>query len=119
MKVTAKVGRVDTSKASAKAKVAHEKALAATTEAARMDTEPLVPYVTGALRRTAETESKPTKGLLIYGNRSVPYARGQYYNFPNKSWPGTVKQWFEASKSRNAGKWRRITADEYRRHFGG
>lgn len=118
MRISARVGRVSTAAASAKAKAAQEKALVATTEAARLDTEPFVPFVTGALRRTADTESKPSKGLLVYGNSAVPYAKAQYYGFPGKTTPGTRMHWFTASKAANGGKWRRITAQEYRRHFG-
>lgn len=117
MRVSARVAKVDVSKAQGKALLAHRKALTATTEAARVDTEPYVPFVTGALRRTAETESQPTRGLLIYGSSAVPYASAQYYGLPGKTWPGTVMHWFQVSKARNGEKWRRINAQEYARHF--
>lgn len=78
------------------------------TLAAREDTKPYVPYVTGDLRATAETESAPEEGLLVYGNASVPYAAAQYYGCPNKTWPGTQMQWFAPSKAANLTRWIRI-----------
>lgn len=118
MRIRARVSRVDTSKATSKAREAHKKALIATTEAARLDTERFVPFQTGALRRTASTESKPSKGLLVYGSSAVPYAKAQYYGLPGKTTPGTTMHWFVRSKAVNGPKWQRITAQEYRRHFG-
>jgi hypothetical protein len=119
MRVRVRVGKVDTKRAQAKAVIARQKALTATTEAARLDTEPYVPMVTGALRRTAETESIPTKGLLVYGNGAVPYASAQYYGLPGKTWPGTVMHWFDVAKRQHGAKWVRINKQEYARHFGG
>lgn len=98
MSVTAKVGTADLRKAQRKAAPIASAAKAAVTMAARRDTEQFVPYVTGALRGTAERESEPEKGRLVYGNGDVVYARPQYYGCPNKTWPGTVMRWFEHAK---------------------
>lgn len=119
MRVSCRIRSMDFKAVTEKAVQAREKALTATTEAARMDTEPYVPFVTGALRRTADTESKPSVGKLVYGNSAVPYAAAQYYGLPNKTWPGTQMHWFEASKAANSEKWRQIMEREYRRLFGG
>jgi len=119
VKVSARVKRVSVAKAQKKAADAHKKALTATTEAARMDTEPFVPMVTGRLRRSAETESRPSRGLLIWGSMSVPYARGQYYGFPGKSTPGTTMHWFEHAKARFKRSWNKVMASEYKRHMRG
>jgi hypothetical protein len=80
----------------------------AVTLAAREDTKPYVPYVGGDLRRSVELASIPEQGLLIYGGPGIPYARAQYYGLPNKTWPGTTMQWFEASKAANIDKWIKI-----------
>lgn len=87
------------------------------TMAAREDTKPYVPYVTGDLRGTAETESVPEEGLLVWGNASVPYAAAQYYLHPNKTWPGTVMQWFEESKAANMPAWERTAQEAAREVF--
>lgn len=117
MRVSFRVKSVDTRRAVDKAAKAHVRVTTMVTEAAREDTKPYVPYVTGALRRSAETESQPSRGLLVYGSSSVPYARAQYYGLPGKTWPGTVMQWFEHSKAANRRKWERIAKVEYGRTF--
>lgn len=99
MSVTLRVVREDFSTAARKAETAEAAAKSALALAARRDSEQLVPYLTGDLRRTAETESRPEQGLLVYGNAAVPYARPQYYGCPRKTWPGTTMKWFEEAKS--------------------
>lgn len=84
------------------------KVISMVTIAAREDTKPYVPYKLGHLRASAETESIPEQGKLIYGNADVNYARAQYYGCPNKTFPGTTKQWFDYSKAANLSKWIRI-----------
>lgn len=100
MSVTAKVETADLRGAQRKAAPISEAARAAVTMAAMRDTNQFVPYRpgSGALRGTAELESKPEKGELVYGNGDVVYARPQYYGCPNKTWPGTVMKWFEHAK---------------------
>jgi hypothetical protein len=119
MRVTARVKSFDMGPALKKADSTQKRIVTMVTEAAREDTKPYVPYVTGALRGSAETESKPSLGKLVYGSSAVPYARAQYYGLANKSWPGTVMQWFERSKAANKAKWERIAKLEYGRRFDG
>jgi hypothetical protein len=98
-----------------KAERAEKRVKAMVTLAAREDTKPYVPYVTGALRQSAEINSIPEQGLLVYGGPGVPYARAQYYRLANKSWPGTTMQWFEASRAANRRRWETIAEEEARR----
>lgn len=118
MSVTCKIRSIDLSGAAAKGKVVEQRVKTAVTLAAREDTKPYVPYVTGDLRGTAETESIPEQGLLIYGNASVPYARAQYYGLKHKTWPGTCMQWFEAAKAANKLQWQAVAREESRRVCG-
>lgn len=116
------VSTVDVRPALTKADRVKRLAVKAVTEAARMDTLPYVPWVTGNLARTADTESKPELGRLIYGNLGVPYARAHYYGLPSKTkafHPRATMQWFEAARGVRARAWKRIAADEYARHFRG
>ena len=108
MKVSAKLGSCDLSRAIAKAKGMERAVTTGVTLAAREDCKPYVPYLDGHLRGTAETESVPEDGLLVWGNASVPYARAQHYGLPNKRWPGTCMQWFDPAKAANISKWIRI-----------
>ncbi|MDR3053321.1 MAG: minor capsid protein [Coriobacteriales bacterium] len=110
--ITAKVGRIDMAPAIAKGADVARRATTMVTLAAREDTKPYVPYVTGALRSSAEIESAPEAGQLVYGSANVPYARAQYYGLPGKTCPGTVMQWFEASRAANLGKWMQIAKAE-------
>lgn len=105
MNVNVQVKNIDLSRALAKAQRTGHEVTTQVTIAAREDTKPYVPYVTGALRATAETESRPEEGLLVWGNSSVPYARAQYYGLPNKTWPGTCMQWFESARAANMMSW--------------
>ena len=99
------VKSADVAGATRKAAPIKEAAVSAFTMAAIRDTEPLVPYVTGALRGTAHTESEPERGRLIYGSAAVPYARPQYYGNPNKTWPGTIMQWWPPSLQAHQAAW--------------
>lgn len=108
----ASVKSIDLKKALAKGGLMEQRVTTMVTLAAREDTKPYVPYDQGPLRDSAETESKPEEGLLIYGNANVPYARAQYYGYPNKRWPGTVGHWFEPSRAANLSKWIAIADKE-------
>jgi hypothetical protein len=119
MRVKTRVRSVNVKPAQRKAAIAQRKATAATVDAARIDTHDFVPYREGNLRRTAETESKPEQGLLVYGNSSVPYASAQYYGLPGKTWPGTVMHWFARAKAAFGRRWTRVNKEEYQRHFRG
>lgn len=115
MKVSARVKSSDLVRALAKAGPMEQAVRTAVTIAAREDAKPYVPYVTGDLRGTAETESIPEQGRLAWGNASVPYARAQYYGLPNKTWPGTCMQWFDPAKAANLTSWIRAARAETER----
>ena len=96
---------VDFSKLAPKVKSAEKRVRTLVTLKAREDCKPYVPIISGALRETAETESIPEKGKLIWGNASVPYARAQYYGLPKKSDPNACCQWFESAKASHEKEW--------------
>jgi hypothetical protein len=110
--ISASVKRIDLSGALAKGPKVATRVRRMVTLAVREDTKPYVPYVTGALRQSAETASNPDKGLLVY---DTPYARAQYYGLPHKTWPGTGMQWFELSLAVNRAKWEAIAQIEAER----
>jgi hypothetical protein len=110
--ISAKVRSIDLSGVIAKAPLAERRIKVQLTQVIREDTKPYVPYQDGALRQSAETNSIPDKGMLIYGGGSVPYARVQYYGLPNKTWPGTVGQWYEYAKAANLPRWLQIAQKE-------
>ena len=112
MNMVLSVRSVDLKGAIAKAGRAKIRVMRMVTLAAREDTKPYVPYLDGALRQSAEVNSVPDAGKLIYGGGSVPYARRQYYDLPGKRWPGTCMQWFEAAKAANLSKWVEIAQRE-------
>lgn len=97
----------DVSRAAAKGRPLEVAVVSAYTLAAIRDTEPIVPYVTGALRETAHSQSAPEAGRLIYGSAAVPYARPQYYGYPNKTWPGTEMQWWPKAHEAHGAAWLR------------
>lgn len=105
MRCDVRLKSADLSRAIAKAERTGRAVTQRVTLAAREDCKPFVPYVTGSLRGTAETESVPEQGLLVWGNASVPYARAQYYGCPNKTWPGTCMQWFESARAAHLSQW--------------
>lgn len=105
MAVSMHVSKIDLSGAEGKATLIADAVQAAVTIAARRDSEPYVPYLTGALRGSAETESQPEQGKLVYGNAAVPYARPQYYSCPGKTWPGTTTRWFEHAADARLAQW--------------
>ncbi len=95
----------DVSGATRKAVPIEKAAVGAYAMAAIRDAESLVPYLTGALRGTAHSESMPEEGKVIYGSAAVPYARAQYYSCPHKNWPGTTTEWFPKAKERHGDAW--------------
>lgn len=102
---TLRVKSVDVSPAQAKVKKAEKAMIKAMTLAARRDSNRYVPFASGALRNTAESQSKPDDGQLIYGGGGVKYARVQYYGKFRHTTPGTCGKWFDAAKKSNAKKW--------------
>ena len=116
MKVTCKVASVNVAKAIAKASRAKRLSRIAMVEAARMDTLPYVPWVSGDLALTADTESRPEAGKLIYGNSAITYARAQYYTMPNKTrlpHPQATMQWFVHAKAARMAAWERVAQRVY------
>lgn len=116
--VRCRVSKVDVGGVLRKVVAAKKRATVMMTEAARMDTRPYVPRVSGALVRTGDTESKPEQGLLIYGNAAVNYARAQYFGLPNKTTekhPQATKEWFTHSKAANGRKWRNVAAQQFKK----
>lgn len=96
---------IDFSRAIAKSARMKKAATAAMVDAVLASTENLVPYDTGKLRQSGETESDRVKGLIIWGNSDVKYARVQYYKYPHKRMPGTVPFWFDVARSRDFAQW--------------
>ena len=108
----ARVKSIDLDKAIQKGGRMESRVRSMVTMAALLDTTPYVPYLNGDLRLTAETESIFEDGLLIWGNVNVPYARAQYYRYPNKRWPGTQGQWFEPARAAKLSSWIDIAQEE-------
>ena len=103
--VSMKASKIDLSGAERKAQLMEHAVQAAVVMAAMRDSNPLVPYETGALRGSAETQSQPEQGKLVYGSAAVPYARPQYYGCPNKTWPQTTTRWFEHAADAHLARW--------------
>jgi hypothetical protein len=110
MSVDARISSMDFSLAQAKTPVARQAAISALVMAARRDSEPYVPMVSGDLRRSAQTESDPQGGRLTYGSAAVPYARPQYYGCPHKTYPGTTMRWFDVAKASHMAQWEKEAA---------
>lgn len=110
--MSVRVSSADFSKAFAKSDEAERRVKAMVSIRVREDCKPYVPYVSGALRGSAETESEPERGLVIWGSASVPYAAAQYYGLPGKTYPGTCTEWFEAAKAAHGLSWAETTAAE-------
>jgi hypothetical protein len=112
--ISARVKSINLEGAIRKAGKAERRVRTMVTMAAREDTKPYVPYVTGALRQSAEANSNLEQGRLVYGGGNIRYARAQYYGLPGKTWPGTCMQWFEPSKAANIDSWIKIAEKEAR-----
>jgi hypothetical protein len=110
--ISANVKSIDLSGVLDKGRRAETRVKKMVTLAAREDTKPYVPYVTGALRQSAEVASVPEQGLLVY---DTEYARAQYYGLPRKTWPGTGMQWFELAKAACIDRWNEIAQLEAER----
>lgn len=112
MRASARISDINLTKAISKAGAFEKGVQTVVTIAAREDTKRFVPYVSGALRATVETESVPEKGLLVWGNSDVNYAKAQYYGLPGKTWPGTVNNWFDVAKNTYLPNWILIAQKE-------
>ena len=120
MRMGFKIKSATVAPAVAKAAAARKRARVMMTEAARMDVRPYVPRVSGDLAGTADVESQPERGLLIYGNAAVPYARAQYYGLPLKTrvfHPHAVMEWFAQAKPVFVDSWERVAKRAYKEAF--
>lgn len=73
--------------------------------------EPFVPYRTGELCRSASASGVGRNGTVVY---TAPHASLCYYAdrpFSRKHHPHACARWFEAAKSADLERWKRVTAD--------
>lgn len=122
----ARVKSVDLAGALDAVRSASEAALGVVAENAKSDTKPYVPYDTGALQGSAETEVAGGSAYIRYGgdSKTARYAREQYYNAHNHETrqnaihaPKACDHWGERSKADNADRWARMYADEMARRL--
>jgi len=69
------------------------------------DSEPFVPFDTGALTRSGQMGTVLGSGILVY---NTPYAKAQYYGTGTKSrdvHAQACPQWFEKAKAIHKLKW--------------
>lgn len=70
------------------------------------DSDPFVPFRTGALALSAKLGTDIGSGEVVY---NAPYARRMYYglnyNFDRSGHPQAQAQWFEAAKAVDESKW--------------
>lgn len=72
------------------------------------DSNRYCPMDTGALQKSAITNTKLGTGVIIW---NTPYAKEQYYGKPNKSKqknPFACMKWFEVAKSKCLKNWLRL-----------
>ena len=72
------------------------------------------PHDTGTLQKSVITSSRLGSGLLTW---NTPYAKAQYYGYPNKSKhhnPNATGKWFETAKANKIKEWERLANDWYR-----
>lgn len=104
-----RVSRADTAAAQKKGRRMATVAVKAYALAARRDSEPMVPRLSGDLRGSARTEFGDGRARLTYGGGGVPYARPQYY--APGSWRyttgGTGPRWFDKAKAKAGARWLR------------
>lgn len=106
-----KVKHIDVSGALRKTDRMKKAAVSAYTLAARRDSAPYVPRLSGALRSSAEAQTSATTGKLVYGGSGVKYASKQYYASGFRyTTPGTGSKWFEKAKRSNGSKWAKEAA---------
>lgn len=87
----------------------------------RVETDPYVPFATGALAGSAYVnEADLQEGRIVYGNVDTEhgkpvnaYAEAQYEGLPNKTktmHPQATSKWDEASIADNLARWQQIAA---------
>lgn len=85
----------------------------------REDCKPFVPKVSGNLRGTAETQSSPEDGRIVWGGtQEVPYAAYQYYTAPHKTYPGTCCEWFVSAEAAHKKEWEKTAQMAAKEVFG-
>ncbi len=120
MSLRLKVKEVNVNRAITKGELARKAVLKTLVLAARRDSKPYVPMRKGRLRTTAETNSQPENGLLIYGGGSVKYARVQYDNqFSHYTTAGTGPKWFDKAKSAKSSQWTKEAQEAIKRIMNG
>lgn len=118
MDINLVVSSMDLSPAMAKAAKLTPKLRSTLVRQAISDTESFVPILSGDLRGSAHSESRPEEGLIVYGSDSVPYARYQYYGeFQHPH--GGQRQWFEASKAQYMAAWEKLAQTIAAKEFNG
>lgn len=104
-----RVSRVDVGSARQKGRRMATAAVKAYALAAKRDSEPYVPRLSGDLRGSARAEFGDGRASLTYGGGGVPYARPQYY--APGSWRyttgGTGPRWFDKAKAKAGARWLR------------
>lgn len=102
--------KVDFDKEKAKEKLEKRKAVAQ----AKLDAQVLkdsnfyIPFDTGSLKQSGILHTKIGSGKVIW---DTPYAKKQYYNFPNKRVdrnPNASGKWFEMAKAKKIKRWGKL-----------
>lgn len=102
-----RIGKTDTKGIKKKAKKMGAASIKAYALAAKRDSEPYVPRLSGDLRGSAKVKAQQTKAQLTYGGGGVPYARAHYYAPGNWNYTtaGTCPRWFDKAKARAGARW--------------
>lgn len=90
------------------------RAEAALTEQVLADSTRYVPRASGDLQMSGRAESRPGLSTVQWGGSLAPYARAQYYGYPNKN--RTINkfasmQWFEQAKSAKGRLWAKMVKE--------
>ena len=78
------------------------------------DSNKYCPMQTGTLQKSAIIATVIGSGRVSW---ATPYARAQYYDYPDKRHnrnPNATGKWFETAKARHMKKWERIANEGYR-----
>lgn len=75
------------------------------------------PMDTSSLQKSAIQHTVIGSGKVVW---QTPYARKQYYDYPNKSHqknPNATMKWFESAKAKNLNNWLRIANGEFTKNY--
>ena len=126
MPLRLRVKSVDVRGAEDKVRKASEAAMGVTAENVLSDCTPFVPYDTGALQGSGQSEAKGEKGYVEWGTdgETAQYARIQYYGSHDHGTaqnaihaPKAQDHWFEGAKAERGDAWAEMHAAEMRRHL--